>query len=236
VPTGYGQVEVIGPFAAISFNMFETFRGAEAAYVFARLVSATRHVFGASSFSVDPYQLGHDNEDGIASGAWWFYYKLVFRPRATAALRVMRRETRRIRARLDHRSSTRVLRALAEHHVFFDLDQSAPRRLPPLQQVLEQGVDWLSRRGGGADAVAAAQGRALEITGLKALSGFTRDERAAWQSWAPLIASIPGVSRWSLAERRQLADVARAKGGTREIDFLVRYAAHSRLARVQLGV
>jgi len=236
VPTGYGQVEVIGPFAAISFNMFETFRGAEAAYVFARLVSATRHVFGASSFSVDPYQLGHENEDGIASGAWWFYYKLGFRPRAAAALRVMRRETRRIRAQFDHRSSTRVLRALAEHHVFFDLHRSAPRGLPPLQQVLEQGVDWLSRRGGGADAVAAAQGRALEITGLKALTRFTRDERAAWQRWAPLIASIPGVSRWSPAERRQLADVARAKGGTREIDFLVCYAAHSRLARVQLGV
>ncbi|KPJ81956.1 MAG: hypothetical protein AMJ58_03145 [Gammaproteobacteria bacterium SG8_30] len=236
VPTGYGQVEVIGPFAAISFNVFETFRGAEAAHVFGRLVSATHHVFGATSFSVDPYQLGHENEDGIDSGAWWFYYKLGFRPRATAALRIMRRETARMRVRLSHRSSTRALRALAEHHVFFDLDRSAPRGLAPLQQALERGVDWLAARGGGADAVAAAERRALEVTGLKSLSGFTRDERAAWRRWAPLIVSIPGISRWSAGERQQLADIARAKGGRREIDFLVRYAAHSRLAGVQLGV
>jgi len=236
VPTGYGQVEVIGPFAAVSFNMFETFRGAEAAYVFARLVSATRHVFGATSFSVDPYQLGHENEDGIDSGAWWFYYKLGFRPRATAARRIMRRETARMRSRLAHRSSARALRALAEHHVFFDLDRFGSRGLPPLQKNLERAVDWLARRGGGADAVEEAERRALEVTGLESMSGFTQNEREAWRRWAPLIASVPGVSRWSATERRQLADIARAKGGRREIDFLVRYAAHSRLSKAQLGV
>jgi len=236
VPIGYGQVEVIGPHAAISFNTFESFRGAEAAYVFARLVSATHHLFGPASFSIEPYQLGNENEDGIASGAWWFYYKLGFRPRAAAALRRMRRETARMRARLGHRSPERALRALAEHHVFFDLEPSASRGLPPVQQALERAVAWLARRGGGEDAVAAAERRAMEVTGLKSLSGFTRDERAAWRRWAPLIASIPGVGRWSAAERRQLADIARAKGKRREIEFLVRYAAHSRLIRSQLGM
>ncbi len=236
VPTGYGQVEVIGPFAAVSFNTFETFRGAEAAYVLARLVSATHHVFGAASFSVDPYQLGHENDDGIDSGAWWFYYKLGFRPRAASARRVMRRETARMRARPAHRSSSRALRALAEHPVFFDLDSSNPRGLPPLQSALGRAVDWLARHGGGAEGVAAAERRAMKVTGLKSLSGFTRDERAAWRRWAPLIAAIPGVSRWSAPERRELAQIARAKGGRREIDFLVRYAAHSRLAGIQLGV
>ena len=39
-----------------------------------------RHLFGSDACSIDPYQLGHGNEEGLASGAWWFYYKLGFRP------------------------------------------------------------------------------------------------------------------------------------------------------------
>lgn len=236
VPIGYGQVEVIGPFAAVSFNTFETFRGAEAAYVFARLLAATHHVFGGSAFSVEPYQLGADNEEAIETGAWWFYHKLGFRPRAAAALRIMRTENLRRRANPRHRSSPATLRRLAAYPMFFATRPGDRPGLPPLQEALARGVDWLARRGGGAAAEAAADEAARRVTGLRSLRGFSPGERLAWRRWAPLVASLPGVTRWPKAQRRALADIARAKGRPEEIEFLVRFAAHPRLSRRMLGV
>ena len=49
-----------------------------------RLLAARAHLFGTRSFSIEPYQLGKNNDEGIASGAWWFYAKLGFRPRSPA--------------------------------------------------------------------------------------------------------------------------------------------------------
>ena len=64
----------------IAFNVFESFRGAEAGLIYGRVLGVTRALFGADSFTIFPYQLGDDNEEGIESGAWWFYRKLGFRP------------------------------------------------------------------------------------------------------------------------------------------------------------
>ena len=81
VPIGYAQADIVGRSAALSFNTFDTFRGGEAAFTFARWLAALRHLFGATSFSIEPYQLGQDNDEAIESGAWWFYAKQGFVPR-----------------------------------------------------------------------------------------------------------------------------------------------------------
>src|SRR5690606_11537851 len=113
--------------------------------------------------------------------------------------------------------------------LFFDLDPAVARDLPAIPAALERAVDWLARHGGGEAAQAEAERAALAVTGLKSLAGFSRDERVAWRRWAPLIASLPGVSRWRPAERRELAEIARAKGGPTELAYLVRFAAHAKL-------
>jgi hypothetical protein len=231
VPTGYAQLDVLGRHAALSFNTFATFRGAEAARIFGRLVATARHVFGTKGFSIEPYQLGHGNEEGVESGAWWFYYKLGFRPRAAAALRLAAIERARMRLRPAHRSAPRVLRALARHHVFYDLRPGRRGDLPQAQAALSRAVAALARHGGGEQAVAALERRALAVTGLDSLEGFDREERRMWSRWAPLIASLPGAARWAGAERRALAGVVRAKAARRETDYVARLLAHPRLLR-----
>lgn len=122
VPIGYGELGITGRHAAISFNVFETFRGGETAWLFARTLAAVRQLFGAGSFTLDPYQLGKGNDEAITSGAWWFYYKLGFRPQSAGARRVLRAELARMQANGAYRSSTTILRKLAEWPLFFDLD------------------------------------------------------------------------------------------------------------------
>lgn len=235
VPIGYGQVEALGRTAALAYNTFATFRGAEAARVFARLVAMTRHVFGATSLSIDPYQLGDGNDEGIESGAWWFYYKLGFRPLARDALATLRRELERMRRKPGHRSAPGALRRLARHPLFLDLDGGRPRGLPPQQAILGRAAAALARHGGGTQAEARLEREALRLTGLGSLAGFSRHERQAWRRWAPLVVSIGGLARWPAAERRAIADVVRAKAARRETDYLERVAGHPRLGEF-LGV
>jgi hypothetical protein len=237
VPIGYGEAFVAGCAATMTFNIFASFRGGEAAYTCARTLAMVRHMFGAESFSFDQYQLGQGNDEGISSGVWWFYYKLGFRPQTAAARRIMRKELARMRANPAHRSSAATLRELAESHMFFDLDRErAPRLLPLADPGLRIG-DGFARAGAARERVlAACIETTLKHTGVRSLRGFSAAERLAWQRWSPLVVfALPGVSRWSPADRRALARVIRAKGGCDESEFIARFAAHPRLERALFG-
>ncbi len=230
VPIGYTQADIVGGSAALSFNTFETFRGGEAGFTFARWLAALRHMFGVASLSVEPYQLGMDNDEAIDSGAWWFYFKFGFRPRDPAVLRLAEEELARVRRRPGHRSTPTVLRRLAKCHVFFELDPRNPRPLMSQAALGMQSGAALSRRAGsdrerGVDEASAAL---LRQCGLETLRGFTQDEREAWRRFAP-IAALLDVGAWRAGQRHELVDVIGAKAGRSERDFITRYAAHPRL-------
>ena len=118
VPTGYVQLDAFLSTALVHFNTFETFRGADAAWVFSRVLAAARHLFGAEAFAIEPYQLGKGNDEALDSGAWWFYRKLGFAPRDPAIRALARRETARLRRTPGARSPRRTLAALAEGYLF----------------------------------------------------------------------------------------------------------------------
>jgi len=238
VPIGYGEAFVTGRSATMTFNIFATFRGAEAAYIFARTLAMVRHMFGAESFSLDPYQLGKGNDEAIASGAWWFYYKLGFRPLTAEARRLLRRELARRRADPAHRSNAVTLRALAESHLLFDFDRSRSPVLPSMAELGLRVCDSLAARAGGERerVLEECSRETMRLTGVRSLRGFSAGERLAWQRWSPLVVfALPGVSRWSQAERRDLARVIRAKGGRDENQFIARFAAHPKLERALFG-
>ena len=229
VPIGYLQADIVGASASVSFNTFETFRGAEAGYTFARLLSALAHVFGSRSFTIEPYQLGRDNDEGIASAAWWFYFKLGFRPRDAATVRLADAEHERVRRRPSHRSSAATLRRLAQRHLYFEADPGRRRPLPPLVALGERAAAALAARSG-ADregAVALASVEVLRRCGVSSWRGFSADERRAWERMAPVVALLdPG--HWTDGERAALVDLMRAKGAASERDFVARHIAHSR--------
>ena len=238
VPIGYGEAFVTGRSASMTFNVFASFRGGEAAYTFCRTLAMVRHMFGAESFSLDQYQLGKGNDEAIASGAWWFYYKLGFRPLTADARRVLRQELARRRADPAHLSHAATLRALAESHLVFDYDRSrAPGLLPVAELGLRIGDGLAARAGGDRERVLAECSReTMRLTGVRSLRGFSAGERLAWQRWSPLVVfALPGVSRWSQADRRALARVIRAKGGRDENEFIARFAAHPKLERALFG-
>jgi hypothetical protein len=231
VPLGYMQLDFTGRTVAVAFNTFATFRGGEAAFTLARVMAAMHHAFGTTSFTIEPYQIGLSNDEGIESGAFWFYYKLGFRPRASEMHTLIRAELDKMRRRPSYRSSVSALREIAQYHLFFDFDPARPHPLPPLGGLAAHAGRALSKRG--ADRPAAVAACALEAMsqfGLDSLRGWSGDEREAWRRWAPLLTCLD-LAFWTQAEKAGLVDVVRARGGRHERDFVLRYAAHPRLDR-----
>ena len=113
VPVGYLQGSGLGGWAEINYNIFPPWRGRDAAALYARSLAVIHAFQHVSTFIVDPYQLGADNEEAIESGAWWFYYKLGFRPRDREARALALREQERVTKRASYRSSPSTLRELA---------------------------------------------------------------------------------------------------------------------------
>lgn len=234
VPTGYVLTSALFRSAEIAYNIFETNRGGEAGPVYGRVLAMTKHLFGADSFTVFPYQLGGaGNEEGLASGAWWFYRKLGFAPRAAWARRAMRAEEAKLARDPERRSSRRFLARIAEENVYW---HEGARRADvigvlPLAKAGFAVVDDVAKRFGDAgDRGAAACAReAAALLGEGPGRGWTTAERQAFERWAPLALLLPGVARWSAAERRALARVMRAKGGRRESDFVRAFDAHPKL-------
>lgn len=243
VPTGYVLTSALYGSAEIAYNVFDTFRGGEAGPIYGRVLSMMRHLFRVDSFTIYPYQLGGaGNEEGLDSGAWWFYRKLGFEPREPRVRRVMRAEEARMRRNPSHRSSRRTLVALARENVYWHEGRSRDdvMGLLPLASVGLAVTDYLAKRfGGTADRGAAACTReAALLLGAGPTRAWTAGERLAFGRWAPLALILPGVSRWSPAEKRALARVMRAKGGPRESDFVRLFDSHAklRLAMAKLAV
>ena len=235
VPAGYVLNSALFGSAEIAFNVFEAFRGVEAAQVYARVLATVRLIFAASAFTIFPYQLGDGNDEALDSGAWWFYQKLGFRPRAPRTVALMERELARQRRDPSSRSTRATLAALARENLFLHLGKERRDVIGevPLPSVGVAATAFLARRFSAAhdrgDRACAAEARAR--LGLRSLAGWSASERAAFHRWAPVVLLLRGVEHWSAAERTAFAKVIRAKGGRRESEFVQLFDAHPRLPR-----
>ncbi|MCC7327093.1 MAG: hypothetical protein IT521_09850 [Burkholderiales bacterium] len=238
VPIGYVLASALHRSSEIAYNVFDTWRGGEAAHVYGRVLATMHHLFGSDSFTVFPYQLGGSgNTEGLKSGAWWFYQKLGFRARDPDVLALMQRELTAMRRNPRHRSSAATLKLLSQENVYW---HKGARRddvigIFPAAEVGLAISDFLARRFGSereqGERVCADEAGAL--LGLADWRRLVPGERVAWIRWSPLVLCLPRVDRWSEADKRALVDVIRKKGGRRESDFVHAFDAH-RLLRSAL--
>jgi hypothetical protein len=239
VPTGYVLSTALFESAFVAYNVFDTFRRAAAAATYARVLGMVRALFGATTFAIDPYQLGHHNAEGQKSGAWWFYYKSGFRPvdavvraRVEVELRAMRRDPR-------HRSSRAALQALSAAPLFLHVGRERRDVLGRIElaHVSLHVSHALAAAGADREAtIDAAVTRAARFLGARAPRADAGARRRAWELWAPLVHVLPGVARWPAGDRALLARVIDAKGGRRESDFVALFDGHTRLRRAILAL
>ncbi len=235
VPTGYVLTSQLFQTVGIAYNVFDTYRGTESAVTYGRVLGMVRHLFGVDNIFVDPYQLGHNNQEGLSSGAWWFYYKLGFRPENAGVRRILHQELARMKKNPRHRSSESTLQQLTAENMYLYLNQ---RRDDILGKLWLGNVGlrisrYLAKRFG-ADrerGIETCSREAARLLGVRSQRDFNAGERLAWQRWSPLVLILPGIEKWTETEKRDLAEVVRAKGGRRESDFVRLFDGHRKLTR-----
>ncbi len=238
VPIGYVLASTLFASTEVAYNVFETFRSGEAARVFGRVLAMCRHLFGSESFSIDPYQLGYGNQEGLQSGAWWFYYKLGFRSKDPEVNRLVRNELAAMKRKPGHRTGPEILEQMASQYLYYEPGRIGGPLLGgmPLGNAGLRIGEFLAANYG-ADrekGIRACAAEAVKLLGVRSTARFTQDQRLWWKRWSPLVVLLSGVKRWSAANRRALVDVIKAKGGKSEIDFVQKFNRHKPLQRALL--
>src|SRR3979490_2358900 len=98
------------------FNFYYSFREGETAWIYARTLAVFHQLLGVTAFSIDPYQIWYENEEGIESGAFLFYRNPGFRPTKPHLLKLTLAEEHRIATRRNYRTPAKTLRQLADNH------------------------------------------------------------------------------------------------------------------------
>ena len=240
VPVNY--IEAIGlcEWMEVGFNTFYTFRGGETAWIYAQVLRCLCHLMGTTCISVYPYQLGHENDEAIESGAFWFYRKLGFRPGRPDLLRLVRNEERKIAAHAKYRTPARTLRRLAASHVFYELPGSEVGAWDRFStRNIGLRVNARMARSFGGDAARMRRESARSLAGMCGADtpSWTALEKLSLENFAVALAPAGKLSTWSREDRASLIQIIRSKAARNEMTFLRLTQRHPRLreALLKLG-
>ena len=246
VPIGYFEALAFFERMEVGFNLYYAFREGESAWTFARSLKFLRQALGVTSFSLDPYQIGYENEEAISSGAFWFYRKLGFRSTDARLRDLTAREEEKLIADPAYRTPPAVLRRLATHNLLYGVEIRESRaestggswdRFHVRNIALAVTRRMIREFRGDAENIR----RACETNVARALGIHPRRwnaaEREAFAGFALPLDLIPGLSRWTREEKQALVEVIRAKAAPRESRYLHLMQRHARLraAILRLG-
>ncbi|MBU0509294.1 hypothetical protein KKH27_10705 [bacterium] len=231
VPIGYGAGGMLAERSEIAINVFDTFRGGEAAWLYSQYARVFHAFCRAPWLVTRRYQIGHENEEGIASGAYWFWDKLGFRSTDPEIRRLADAERKKIARGNGYRTPRRLLRKLAQADVALSLEGRPPEKYEeyPLgkvgqlaTRVIAETLDG-NRRG--------LEGRVLRLLREKVglpLDGLTGPERVSVAQMGLLLLSIPGLDKWPKSERERAMELFRLKGSLQEADYARALGGNSR--------
>ena len=231
VPVGYFEGLSLCERMESGFNLYYTFREGETAWLYAKTLNVMHHFAGVTAFSLDPYQIGFENEEGIESGAFWFYRKLGFRPTKRAVLRLALNEEQKIATRKGYRSRPATLRKLAESPMIFQLRDQQSRDWDRFQI---RNIGFKAQRLMAQHFDGDAMRMRREAENMLTL---TLGAGVASSEFGLVLPLLHDLGSWNPEEKQGLLKIIRAKQGREEVRYLRLMQKHKRLrkALIKLG-
>ena len=232
VPINYFEAIGLFEWMEVGFNTFYAFRQGETAWIYSQYLRLLHQLAGVTCISVYPYQIGLDNDEAIKSGAFWFYRKLGFRPGRADLLALTVQEEQKMSGDPAYRTSQSSLRKLAEGHMFFEFGKAERGRW----DTFSTRTLGLAVQGKMADKFGGDQNRMRRVA-TQRLAGLLKVDLGTWsgrQRWAfdnfaVTLTLVPYLSQWTVAEKRSLVAIIRAKAGSSEARYLELLQKHDRL-------
>ncbi|MCE2899719.1 MAG: hypothetical protein ACK6DP_13075 [Gemmatimonas sp.] len=234
VPLAYGGAWIVPGRSKVGINVFPAQRGGESAWFFAQLLRLYRGRHHVDRFEVEHYQLGYRNPEGLRSGAYWFYYRIGFRPPTPALRRVAERAFTRLSRRTDHVVPRRELLTLVEAGLELVMAGAASPTVDAGELTAAVSRHVVRRHAGDRHrALARARQRVhavlRDVLPTGGLATWSTASRAMLDQWLLALDLVDDLERWPRTERRRLAEVIRAKGEADETRHQQRLRAHTRL-------
>jgi hypothetical protein len=232
VPIGYGGSSIVFRQVNTGINIFDEYRGSEASYLWVQVMRVYHALFGCTRFIANAHQFGGDNDEALKSGAFWFYYRLGYRPVLTAVRKLAQREAARIRRNRTYRSDIKTLRRLGRCDMHLTLPGTRASDLFEERWIETSSMLATERLGesGGMTRNAAAKKVAASVArdlGLRSFEHWSVSERRAFRNIAPLVAAAnPG--NWTKEEKRSMRVLLRAKGADDERRYAQQLLRHDK--------
>jgi hypothetical protein len=240
VAINYFECSSLFDWTEIGFNTFPAYRDGETAWIYAQTLRLIHQLHGTNAISVYPYQIGDENEEAIASGAFWFYRKMGFRSMNPALEKLAQAEEKNVLAKSSYRTPARVLRRLSKANVVYELPQ-AQREAWDNFSVRNIGLAVQRRAAGDfngdvhAMRKAAVEGlvRVIKVNTQKLKLGA----QIAFADFAMVLSLVPNLAGWSSDDKAGLREIVASKAGRTELRYLRLLQKHSRLraALIRLG-
>jgi hypothetical protein len=223
MPIGYGGSSVLFRQINTGINIFEEYRGSEASYLWVQVMRVYHALVRCTRFIVNPYQLGSENTEALRSGAFWFYYRLSYRPVSPEIRELAGREAAKKRRNRNYRSDIQTLRKLAGCDMQLTLPGACKSDLFNEEWITTSSLlatKALAAAGGATRRESAARvtRKLAQDLRIRSLDKWSRTERRSLDAIAPFVA-VASPSSWSTEAKRSMRKLLRAKGGRDEASY-----------------
>ncbi|MEP7256609.1 MAG: hypothetical protein ABI666_12590 [Ferruginibacter sp.] len=237
VPVAYGGGWLFGERCKIGINIYPAFRAGNSALLFASILGLYHQYLGAKRFVVKPYQFGKNNPDGLRSGAFWFYYKLGFRPTDEILQNIATVEQYKKQTIPKYKTPLKILKQFTGSPVELVLDKKA---FPSFDaSIVSKFITHYAINNFAGNRQDARQYCAKKLINIvrktlpKKLTPYQLEilnSQAAW--FAVLFASNEKAAGWTATEIQQLTRLLLSKYEADEINYVNYLRQHKKLWQV----
>ena len=232
---GYGVGAILFDQVEIAVNIFASWRGGEAAFIFSQFIRFFHNQFGCTRFKIERYQVGYENDEGLQSGSFWFYYNLGFRPIDRKVAALAGREAKKIGKDRSYRTPIATLEELAVSDQYLMLDGPSTGISPdfPLVDLSVSATRKIGQDfdGDATKAIASCTKKAAAALGCRGWTKWPTWEREWLRRLSLIIVQIPRLDRWPAREKKDLVEIIRAKGRPGETRFVHLCREHKRFRK-----
>ncbi len=235
VPIGYGGGSAMFYQVNTGINIFPEYRASESAHLWVQVLRVFHQLLGCNRFIANPYQIGGDNDEALNSGAFWFYYRLGFRPADRETKKVARAEWIKLSNGSGARTSKTILKSLSGSDLELLLPGATTDQLikePWLQEISRSTTQVL------AEQHCDSHTQALRRCADKLSHTLCITDRRSWSQaerhWfihlSPMITALQPET-WTQKQKRLAANLIRSKGSQHELVFAKKLRKNNFLLR-----
>lgn len=221
VPVAYGGGWIFGHRCKIGINIYPPFRGKGSERIFCEIMRLYTQAFDCRCFIVKPYQFGKGNPEGLKSGAFWFYYKLGFRPVDDRVSILADNEWNKISTNKQYRTSQKTLKKFTACPLEWTVSP-LPNRHAAADDISIAITEMIKEKFNGdrASAINQCRSELKKSLSYSKKNSFSIIETKTLDNFSLLFKCITSRNKWTTRKKTRFADLILLKTNGDEYDYI----------------